>query len=674
MLALCAFLAVQEVAKSGALSPEEELAAFTVAPGFVVELVAAEPDTPKVVDVAFDDAGRMWAVTAVEYPVDGNETPEALELYRRGGRDRVLVFDTPTAPGRQTPRTFADGLALPLAILPYRDGALVGHGPDVLFLRDTDGDGRADVREVVLTGFGIQDSHLLPHRFTRGPGGWIYVAQGAFNESDVRAGDGTVTEFDKCKVGRFKPDGSRFELVGVGLNNIWGFVIDRLGRFFVQEANDLGYPVVPFHLGASYPGIGSHRFRPYSPWQPPLADFRVGGTGLSGLALSEDPGGFPDDWDGVFLVANPVMNAIQSIRLYRDGDVPRLERVDDLLTSADPWFRPIAIHFGPDGFLYVVDWYNKVLSHNEVPRDHPDRDKTRGRIWRIRPVDAPRPEIPDLTAVPDRELMLHFAADSTWEARAAWHQLVEREAVELAPALELAAFDDELPAATRLLALWSLEELGRARVELLEELLDDDDAAVRREAVRVLGNLGLPARDLAQLLMDQPALRTGAQVRFACVRALDALPDPGEPGIATLVAFVRPAIPATEGPRVRLQDRNEEVHVGAAADCDFERSLIRKALEEHQDTVLAFLDSAAGRVSSSEGRALALLALGGEEGAMRLADLLPGLDRGPSREELVLLAEHATASRVRTALGALLEDHGGSETALTLLLEAGDRV
>src|SRR5439155_2564258 len=173
--------------KQSPLTAEEEQGAFTLPPGFEIELVAAEPEAPKVVTVVFDEAGRMWAITAVEYPVDENESPErARALFAGQGRDRVLVFDTPALPGRQTPRVFADGLAIPLGVLPYRDGVFVGHGRDILFLRDTDGDGKADKREVVLTGFGIQDSHLFPHQFTRGPGEWFYLAQGAFNYSKVK--------------------------------------------------------------------------------------------------------------------------------------------------------------------------------------------------------------------------------------------------------------------------------------------------------------------------------------------------------------------------------------------------------------------------------------------------------------------------------------------------------
>ncbi len=349
------FLAlIAALGQESPLTAEEERERFSLAPGFTAELVAADPDVSKIVDISFDDAGRMWAVTAVEYPVDANETPEAAEIYQGGGRDRVLVFDTPCAPGRQVPRTFADGLAIPLAVLPTSDGVLVGQGPDILRLRDTDGDGKADQREVVLTGFGIQDSHLMPHRFMRFPGDWIVTAQGAFNYSRVETRSGDVVPFDQTKMARFKPDGSVFEVIGWGLNNIWGIVLDRRGRVFIQEANDLGYPVVPFHLYASYPGIGMHKAKPYSPWQPPLSDFTMGGTGLSGLAHGE-AGGFPAPWNQLFFVANPITSRVQTVRYDEAGE--RLQKLGPLLTSEDEWFRPIAIHFGPDGCLYVVDWY-----------------------------------------------------------------------------------------------------------------------------------------------------------------------------------------------------------------------------------------------------------------------------------------------------------------------------
>src|SRR5256886_2111496 len=143
--------------KASPLTPEEELTTFSVPPGFKVELVAAEPDGGKFVTVAFDHAGRMWTMTAFEYPLDANEAAaEARALFAHGGRDRVLVFDTPTRAGRQKPRGFAEGLAIPLGLLPYKNGAFAQYDGDIRFYEDTDGNGRADKFKPVLTGFGIE--------------------------------------------------------------------------------------------------------------------------------------------------------------------------------------------------------------------------------------------------------------------------------------------------------------------------------------------------------------------------------------------------------------------------------------------------------------------------------------------------------------------------------------
>ncbi|MEO8353434.1 MAG: family 16 glycoside hydrolase, partial [Chthoniobacteraceae bacterium] len=173
---------------SGPKTPEEERALLKVPEGFEVELVAAEDPANgigKFVPIAFDQHAALWTTTALEYPVDGNENPEAADaLYASKAKDKVLVYDRdPKSPTGYSakPRVFAEGLAIPLGVLPYKNGCYVQHGHDIVFLEDTDADGKADKRTVILTGFGVQDSHLFPHQFMRAPGGWIWMAQGAFN-------------------------------------------------------------------------------------------------------------------------------------------------------------------------------------------------------------------------------------------------------------------------------------------------------------------------------------------------------------------------------------------------------------------------------------------------------------------------------------------------------------
>lgn len=649
------------------LTPEEQRATFGLPPGFEIELVAAEPETPKPITVVFDDAGRLWTMTAVEYPVDANENPErAKALFAGRGRDRVLIFDTPTTPGRQKPRVFADGLAIPLGLLPWRDGCLVQHGTDIVLLRDTDGDGRADQREVFLTGFGIEDSHLFPHQFTRGPDDWIYLAQGAFNYSKVKGRDGRVVPFDQTKMARVRPDGTGFQIVGWGPNNIWGFVINRHGEMFIQEANDLGYPVVPFFLGASYPGIGMHKARPYAPWQPPLADFVMGGTGLSGLALSEDRDGFPPPYRDVMFVANPILSRVQAIKVHHEGAGHRLELLPDFATSADPMFRPVAIHFGPDSCLYIVDWYNKIISHNEVPRDHPDRDKTRGRIWRVRHNSMARRTPPDLTRVPEAALVKHLGAENTWESRAAWHQIVDRRARGLAPELTRLVESSRRRVEERILALWSLEGLRQAPFRTLTRLLSDPARAIRREAVRVLATQGFAGGDIATAL-QQLAEDPDPQVRAEVIRTLTAVARPGATEIELLVRMAKPAI---DGPKVKAQQNGEWVNTGPAADRDFERYLVRAALEQHPQGLARFLDSPAAHAIPLENRALACLALGGADGARRLAGALAALKRQPLPDELALLANHTSEPAVGKTLAELLTQPAGQWTSLETLLKA----
>lgn len=682
-----------------ALNAQEQLKKFKLPEGYEIELVVQESEgLGKFVSVYFDQRGRLWTQTALEYPVDSNENPAAAEaVYAGKGMDKVLVYPRESlnakipADGLTNPTVFADGLAIPLGILPWGAGdtCYVQHGHDLKLYKDTNGDGKADTFDVVLTGFGVQDSHLFPHQFTRAPGGWIWMAQGLFNNSQVRKpGSDKVVDWPKCSMARMRPDGSEFEVISTGPNNIWGLVITGEGETFIQEANDYGYPVMPFHEYAYYPGGMEALKKSYQPDFPPQAEFRMGGTGLSGLALIESEPLKDKEAAHTMAVANPIISKIQTIAMHRDGAWWKLAQLPDLITCDDPFFRPVALTNGPDGCIYIVDWYNKIISHNEVPRAHPDRDKTRGRIWRVKPSLGVPPsggkaitsnsaskspdntspakagtpnEIPDFITLSSDELIELLGTEPVAKAHLAWQTLTDRlnhgnvlpEHKKLVPELRrLAASVAEQPA-TRLHALWAWEQLGFGETQPFAIMLKDQNPAIRREAARAMGSFAkdLSAENIAYFLkplVGDPS----ADVRCAAINTLGNLNQPTDSVIDLLISFAKPSLP--NGPTIQSSRGTKQIPVREAYDREFERFLVRMFLERHPDVVAKFLDSEAAAKLPVEARVLASLALEPKASASRVAKLLPQNDRAPNDEELLRLAQFPAEPGVGEALQALL--------------------
>ena len=644
---------------------EEQRKLFHLPEGFEIELFAQEsPGFGKFVLLVFDQQGRAWSSTALEYPVDANENPAAAEaLYKSKARDKVIVFDRPFAGGVQEPRVFADGLAIPEGVLPYRDGAIVQHGHDIVFLRDTDGDGQADKREVLLTGFGVQDSHLFPHQFTRAPGGWFWLAQGAFNSGKVTTTKGETVDFPSTRMARFRPDGSFFEPTSTGPCNIWGLVLTGQGEAFIQEANDYGYPVMPFHEYAWYPGCADRLAKSYQPPFPVQApQFKLGGTGLSGLALS-DPGVWPKGYADVMYVANPITSKVNAIQMKRDGAGYSLEKLADLVTCDDPFFRPIAMTMGPDGCLYVIDWYNKIISHNEVARNHPDRDKQSGRIWRIKPKGYVAPAIPDYTKLSSADLIARLGARIVGDAHLAWQTLADRapEAATTA-ALRALAQDEAADGARRIQALWVLGWQKQHPVDLVAGLLKSPNRNVRREAVSVLRYAASP--DTAQLaLLAGLRADPDAEVRQAAIKTLgEAITAPGV--LPALLAFGQPSLAEPLAP-----SRNgKPIKVGEAYYREFERFLVRMYLERQPAAVAAFLAAPEAKSLPAEGRMFATLALDPKVGAPIIAELVGQLDRAPGPDELFAVAKTLDQPASIAVLRKLLGDPAVRNRVVELLL------
>jgi putative membrane-bound dehydrogenase-like protein len=646
-------------------SAEEQQKLFKLPEGFEIELFTKESaDFGKFIMLIFDQQGRAWSSTALEYPVDANENPAAAEaLYKSKARDKVVVFDKPFAAGLRQPRVFADGLAIPEGVLPYKDGAIVQHGHDVVFLRDSDGDGKADQREVLLTGFGVQDSHLFPHQFTRAPFGWSWLAQGAFNSGKVTSTKGEVTDFPNTRMARFRPDGSVFEPTSVGPCNIWGLALTGEGEAFIQEANDFGYPVMPFHEYAFYPGCADRLAKSYQPPFPVQApDFKMGGTGLSGLALS-DVGVWPKGYDGVMYVANPITSKVNAVRQHREGSGYRLEHLDDFVTCDDPFFRPIAMTMGPDGCLYVIDWYNKIISHNEVARNHPDRDKQSGRIWRIKPKGFVPQAVPDYTKLTSADLVARLGSKVTADAHLAWQTLADRRPEEATTAsLVKIAEDASAAPARRIQALWVLTEQGHKAGPLAMRLLADPNRNVRREAVNALRHFGAwsPHFEALAALSADP----DAEVRAAVIKALGESSAKHPAALGVMMRFVGPSL---DGP-VAPDRRGKPIKVGVAYERDFERFLVRMYLERQPEAVATFLASQEAKSLPAEGRMFAALALDPKVGAPLVAELVGQLNRAPGPDELFAVAKTLDQPASVAVLRKLLADASVRNRVVELLL------
>ena len=588
-------------------TPEQELAGFKVPEGFVIELVASEKEgLINPIDLTFDDAGRLWTQTATMYPLDPiadiqwndllklMDDPEAqknhpnfkriLDLYqgKTKGADKILVFSDLYGKNPIKTNIWADGLTIPMSMLPYKNGAYVVQGSELFFLKDTDQDGKADQRTPLLTGFGYTDTHTMAHVLIRAPGDWIHFSQGALNKSGVSSLHSDVKlKIDYSKIARFSLDAKKLELVSSGLNNIWGFQLRGNGQWYGSEANDLGFSVAPMEPGSGFPGIGNDRLRAYQPFMSPLHEFRVGGTGISGTAFADDAAGsFPEEFKNVAFLANPITSSINAVQINRnpDGSVTA-KHLPDLLTSEDDWFRPVNMEFGPDGCLYIADWYNKIISHNELPTTHPDRDKEHGRIWRIRHMSQKPRVILDFNEVKTEELVNYLKSPSLWEKRAAWHQISDRprsETKNLAQGLVGMASDESQDEVTRIHALWSLEGIKQYDAKLLSLLFKSPLHDLRREAVRSLTSFSLAPAQMASSVKELIEDKNPA-VRSQVIRTLTEAGGADQAVIDILVRACKPEIPGNA--------------MGGAYERKFERFLARRALENYTEELQSYLNA-----------------------------------------------------------------------------------
>ncbi|MDR3636437.1 MAG: c-type cytochrome [Isosphaeraceae bacterium] len=508
---------VENVSSFEPREPAEERKALHVPPGFEVQLVAAEPEIHKPMNIAFDDRGRLWVTSTVEYPypVAAGKTP----------RDKVLVLDRFGPDGRAgRVTTFAEGLNIPIGVLPLAGGerALVHSIPNIYLLTDVDGDGKADKREPWYTSIGFRDTHGMTNAFSWGFDGWIYACHGFSNESEVQGSDKRPIKMQSGNVYRMKPDGSHVEYYTHGQVNPFGLSFDPRGNLYSADCHSK--PLYQLLRGAYYPSFG----KPDDGlgFGPEMVTHDHGSTAIDApIYYAAD--NFPTEYRGRMFVGNVVTNRINQDRIEWHGSSPKGIAIDDFVWSEDNWFRPVDMEVGPDGALYIADFYNRIIGHYEVPLTHPGRDRERGRIWRVvyrgtgetREAKAPRE---DWTAATIDELVDDLGHPNLAVRIKATNQLVRRLKPEQEPDLLARSKDNSWRFVH---ALWVLQQRGRLSDEALEQNVTDTRPEVRVHLMRILAERPDWTSTLRERVVgrlnDQDAL-----VRRCAAEALGRHPDP----------------------------------------------------------------------------------------------------------------------------------------------------
>ncbi len=362
------------VAETEPLTPAEQQKKFHLPPGFEIELVASEPTVHKPMNMKFDAQGRLWVTHSLEYPFPATDGAKA--------RDEMTILSDlgPDGLARKS-HVFANHLNIPIGLLPLSaKETLAWSIPHIYRLRDTNGDGVADERTVAFGPFGATDTHGNQNAFTHWIDGWVYANHGFSNESHVKVGGQgpDVLHMHSGNTYRFRADGSRIEGYSYGQVNPFGLSFDPLGNLYSADCHSCA--VTMLLRGGYYQSFG----KPHDGlgFAPETTQIDHGGTGIAGVVYSTLPA-FPPEFRDVLFVGNVITNRVHCDRLKWTGSTPTVETVQNFITCDDPWFRPVDLQQGPDGALYIADFYNCIIGHYEVPLEHPKRDRERGRIWRV---------------------------------------------------------------------------------------------------------------------------------------------------------------------------------------------------------------------------------------------------------------------------------------------------
>jgi putative heme-binding domain-containing protein len=498
------------------LPAAEQQKKFHLPPGFEIQLVAAEPEVRKPINLNFDNRGRLFFSQSVEYPFPAKEA---------AGRDTVRIIEGFEPNGLATKiTTFVDGLNIPIGVVPIPQGAIVYSIPNIYKCLDPGGTGRATERQMLYGPFQFRDTHGMNSSFTRGLDGWIYANHGYVNDDTVAGKDGRRITMQSGNTYRLKGDGSQIEYFAHGHVNPFGMTFDPLDNMYVSDCETL--PSYLVLRGAYYPSFG----KPHDGlgFGPPMMSHHHGPTAIAGIVYYAATQ-FPPEYRDTLFIGNPVSHRVCLDKLEWHGSSPSAIEQPDFIVCDDPWFRPVDLKLGPDGALYLADFYNRIIGHYEVPLTHPGRDHDHGRIWRIvykgtKDKPAPPPEMPKPSiAEANIDQLIAKLADPNLVVRAmATNELVDRGGTAAIAAVRKVVAEDTSSPWQKAHGLWVLERVGTADDELDARLLKDPDRLVRVHMVKAIAERpdwtakgALSINTMRRMLFDQDP--------FVCRAAAEAL-------------------------------------------------------------------------------------------------------------------------------------------------------
>ncbi|WP_417748052.1 PVC-type heme-binding CxxCH protein [Rosistilla oblonga] len=499
--------------------PQAEMAAMQLDPQIEINLFASDPMIKKPIQMNFDSDGRLWVASSEVYPQIEPGAPAT---------DKIIVLQDTTGDGvADQSQVFADDLLIPTGVLPGDGGAYVANSTELIHLSDTDGDGRADQRRVVLSGFGTEDTHHLLHTLRWGPDGCLYMNQSIYIHSHVETPYGT-RHLNGGGIWRYRPETQSLEVMCKGLVNPWGHVFDAYGQSFATDGagvEGINY-VFPGAVFMTSPGAVRH-LHGLNPGSPKHCGLEV----LSGTHI-------PADWHGDLVTNDFRGHRVCRFTVRPQGSGYNSRQQPELIVSQHVAFRPIDARMGPDGAIYIADWYNPIIQHGEVDFRDDRRDRGHGRIWRLTFKNSPLMKPTPTGELSDPALISLLESPALWLRQFARQELKTRNSDQVLQSLAQwlgEAGDDAVRLNRQFEAMWVRECLDRPDAELLQTLAGCDNEHFRAAAVRYIG---LRREELPDALswLKKAVADPNPQVRLEAVGAL------GEIGTAEAAAIALSAL------------------------------------------------------------------------------------------------------------------------------------